>query len=81
MEVNYRLKKLILEVVDNQLRDNDPPITKETFNRLVQEGCSKTKAKEMIGSALAIEIYDMLKENKPHDEERYARNLEALGKK
>ena len=80
MEVNLRLKKHILEVVNNQLRDNDPPIVKETFNRLIEEGHSKAKAKEMIGSVLVIEIYDMLKENKPHDEERYARNLKALGK-
>ena len=25
---NLRLKKLILEVVDNQLRENDPPVTR-----------------------------------------------------
>ena len=31
---NMHLKKLILEVVDNQLRDNDPPSTKETYQAL-----------------------------------------------
>lgn len=28
---NLRLKRTILEVVDNQLRENDPPCTKETY--------------------------------------------------
>ena len=26
---NLRLKKLIFEVVDNQLRENNPPVTKD----------------------------------------------------
>ena len=33
---NLRLKKLILEVVDNQLRDNEPPATKEVYEKLLK---------------------------------------------
>lgn len=29
---NLRLKKLILEVVDKQLKDNDPPATGKAYN-------------------------------------------------
>lgn len=43
---NLRLKKLILEVVDNQLRDNDPPVVQETFGRLIGMGYSAREAKE-----------------------------------
>ena len=49
-EYNPRLKALILEVVDNQIRDNDPPITKQTIKRLRRKGYSRKEAKEMIGS-------------------------------
>ncbi len=43
---NPRLKKLLIEVVENQLRDNDPPITRETLQRLLAAGYSKSQAKE-----------------------------------
>ena len=43
---NLRLKKLILEVVDNQLRENDPPVTRESYNRLIDAGYSVSEAKE-----------------------------------
>ena len=31
---NLRLKKQMLEVVDNQIKANDPPCTKKTFLQL-----------------------------------------------
>ena len=31
---NYRLKALIIEVVENQMVENNPPITNKTFERL-----------------------------------------------
>ena len=35
---NLRLKRLILEVVNNQLRDNNPPITKDVYKKLLEAG-------------------------------------------
>ena len=55
---NLRLKKLILEVVDNQLRENDPPVTRESYNRLIDAGYSVSEAKEKIGAVVIEEIYD-----------------------
>lgn len=43
---NLRLKKLILEVVDNQLRENNPPVTKESYDKLIDAGYSAREAKE-----------------------------------
>lgn len=51
---NLRLKKLILEVVDNQLRENNPPVTKESYDKLIDAGYSAREAKEKIG-AIVIE--------------------------
>ena len=47
---NLRLKKLILEVVDNQLRENNPPVTKESYDKLIDAGYSAREAKEKIGA-------------------------------
>ena len=77
-EYNPRLKALILEVVDNQIRDNDPPITKQTIKRLRRKGYSRKKAKEMIGSVVVKYIYDILKHGDHFDEEQYARDLKEL---
>ena len=41
---NLRLKKLILEVVDNQLRENNPPVTKESYDKLIDAGYSAREA-------------------------------------
>lgn len=65
---NLRLKKLILEVVDNQLRENNPPVTKESYDKLIDAGYSVNEAKEKIGAIVIEEIYDVMKENQPYDE-------------
>ena len=73
---NLRLKKLILEVVDNQLRDNDPPKTTEIYNRLMEAGYSSSEAKEKIGAVVIEEIYNVMKEHQNYDEKKYEDALE-----
>ena len=75
---NLRLKKTILEVVNNQLEANDPPCTKDTYEELLQAGYSQSEAKEKIGAVVLTEIYDIMKENQPFDEERYKNGLEEM---
>ena len=43
---NLRLKKLILEVVNNQLKDNDPPAAKQAYEKLLEAGYSVSEAKK-----------------------------------
>ena len=75
---NPRLKKLILGVVDNQLRDNDPPITRETLERLIAAGYSRQKAKERIAAVVVEHIYDILHDQKAFDLEKYEQDLSRL---
>lgn len=77
---NTYLKETILEVVDNQLKLNEPKCTSQTFERLKCEGFSKNKAKEMIAAVLLEEIYDVMKFRERFDEQRYAEKLKKLGK-
>jgi hypothetical protein len=42
---NEKLKAMVLEVVDNQLRDHTPPETRETYQRLLKEGFSDREAR------------------------------------
>ena len=76
---NPHLKAAILEVVENQLRDGDPPETRQTLQRLLAAGYSRKQATEMIGSAVVEEIWAVLHDHKPFDRARFTALLEQLG--
>ena len=80
MEENPYLKSAILEVVDNQLQANDPPETRQTFDRLISEGYSEEEAKQLIGCVVTSEIFDVLKKQEPFNPERFAKALNELPK-
>ena len=80
MEENPYLKSAILEVVDNQLQANDPPETRQTFDRLISEGYSEEEAKKLIGCVVTSEIFDVLKKQEPFNPERFAKALNKLPK-
>ena len=76
---NQYLKETVLQVLENQLKENNPPITKITYERLLSAGNSEKQAKEKIAAVLLGEIYDVMKSNEPFDEERYTNNLNSIG--
>ena len=78
MKTNPILESLVLEVVENQLRDNDPQETKETFDRLVAKGYSEQKAKEMIGNVIAEETWEVFNQQRVFDKEKFVKNLAKL---
>jgi hypothetical protein len=78
VKYNPRLQKAIFDVIDKQIKEDDPPETRETFNRLVREGHSKTETRKLIGCAVVVEIYDIMKHQKPFDRERFVGNLRRL---
>jgi len=71
-------QEAIFEAIENQMRDNNPPITKETFNRLIADGYTKNEAMKLIGYTLANEISEIMNSNQPFSEERYSQNLRNL---
>lgn len=75
---NLRLKKTILEIVDNQLKDNNPPCTRDVYEKLINAGYSKSEAKDKIGAVALTEIYDILKMGQAFDEEKYKDSLEEM---
>ena len=77
---NQQLRKAILEVINNQIIDNDPPETKQTFVRLQEEGFSEEEALKLIGYVVASEVFTVLKESRSYDKEKYISALNALPK-
>ena len=78
MESSNRLSAAIIQVVDTQIESNDPPETKQTFERLISEGFSEKVAKELLGTVVIAEVFGVLKDGKPFDIERYVTALNKL---
>jgi hypothetical protein len=75
---NPHLKAAILEVVENQLRANNPPEVRQTFERLLAAGHSRQEAMELIGSVVVTEIWHILREEREFDREFYKSQLDQL---
>jgi len=77
-KTNPLLKQAILEAVDNQLRDLNPPETKQTYDRLRGQGHSDPEARQLIGCVVSAEIFDVLKQQQPFDKVRFIKALNNL---
>ena len=75
---NPRLRKAFFEIVSNQLRTNDPPETKQTFDRLTADGFSKVGAMELIACVVANDICEMISRGELFDNDRYVKALHTL---
>jgi hypothetical protein len=77
---NPHVRRAVLEVVDNQLRDGTPPETRATLDRLLAEGHTRPAAIELIAGVVATEIFHVMKSGRPFDEARFVTALRALPK-
>ncbi len=80
MEINEALREQVLQVVENQLRDNNPPETRETYNRLLQSGISDADARIYLAQCVTVEIFHVMKYQEPFNEKRFIKNLKNLPK-
>ena len=75
---NEKLRKAILEVINTQIRENDPPEMKQTYLRLKNKGFSEEETLKLIGYVVASEVFTVLKENRSYDKVKYISALNAL---
>ena len=78
--MDTELRDQISEVIKNQIRSNDPPETKLTYDRLIALGYSEFETKQLIGQCVALEMFTVIKEQLPFNEARYVKNLKQLPK-
>ena len=68
----------IIETIENQIRDNDPPETRITLNRLMSLGEPRNNAMRYIASVFSMELFEIIQNNGQYNEERYLMNLKNL---
>jgi hypothetical protein len=48
MKTNVKLRDEIFKIINNQIKNNDPPETSLTYNKLISEGFNEFQIKQMI---------------------------------
>lgn len=79
-ETNPLLGEEMKKVVRNQIRQNDPPETKQAYDRLIKLGFPIDEVMRQLAVVLAAEIYDVTKSKEPFNQERFIKRLNDLPK-
>jgi hypothetical protein len=78
MESNEIVREQIFEIINTQIKSNNPPETNQTLKRLKELGYKDIDARKLIGQCLSVEIFNLLKYKKPFNLSRYISNLKKL---
>lgn len=68
----------LIETVENQLAEGNPIKVKETLMRLMMTGSSREDAVASMACALAIEVFDVMKNEGEFNLKRYSEHLDML---
>jgi hypothetical protein len=71
-------RETLFEIIRNQMKEDNPPETKETYRRLRSQGYSRKETMKMLACVVLIELNDMVRENRTFDEAGYIKTLKAL---
>ena len=77
-ETNPQLAAAIMEVVDTQLRDGDPPETRQTFDRLVAAGYTPEGARQLLAHVVVHEIFAVMARGERYNQARFVAALHRL---
>ena len=74
----YMDEATLIETIENQLEDGTPVKVKETLMRLVMTGTPREDAISAMACALAIEVFDVMKNGAEFNQKRYEEHLGML---
>ncbi|MBC8162728.1 MAG: hypothetical protein H7Z42_16075 [Roseiflexaceae bacterium] len=77
-QTNPHLAAAILEIVDTQLRDDTPPETRQTFDRLVTDGYTAEGARQLLAHVVVREIFSVMARGEHYDQARFVAALHRL---
>lgn len=78
-EKKKKRQQTMIEIIDNQLKDNDPVGIIEVFEELKATGYEEQRVKEMFSAVFEGEIYKLNNgRNKEFDRDFYLKALKAI---
>lgn len=78
--IKKRLNQAVREVIDKQIYDGSPPETQDAMERLLDEKFTQDQAYDLIGMVVSAEIFEVIREGRTYDGEKYATALDLLPK-
>ncbi|MGE0484101.1 MAG: hypothetical protein AB7Q81_08165 [Gammaproteobacteria bacterium] len=66
------------EIIENQVRDGEPPAARATLERLLADGHTREAAIALMACVLSVELHEILGKDETFDAVRYALNLAQL---
>jgi len=72
------VRKALIDAIKIQLKENNPPETKQAFIRLLCDGIPEEDVYIYLAQALAYEMYASMKEERSYDNQNYAKLLAKL---
>jgi len=72
------VRAALSEVVEHQMRDGDPPETKETYDRLIADGHVHDETMRLTSHVVLFEMNDCTREEQPFNKGRFVVALNAL---
>lgn len=77
-EVNPELNAALLAAVEKQIISGSPPETRATVERLVAAGYTPEGARQMIATAVARQVFDVMATGETYNHARYVAALARL---
>jgi hypothetical protein len=77
-ERGRHVRKALFEVLENQMSMDNPPETRKTYQRLLDQGFSREETMRMMAAVVIVEMNDIVKHNRTFDEAGYIEALKAL---
>ena len=71
-------REALFKAIDNQIKEGNPPATKETFDRLISAGYSRNETMKYLASVLLCELNEMIRDKRMYDEASYVNRLNLL---
>jgi hypothetical protein len=68
----------LFEAIENRMREDNPPETKATFQRLLAAGYSRKETMKLLACVLLVELNDMVRDKRLYEESSYVKKLRAL---
>lgn len=69
---------VVEQIIDKQIRYNDPPETAHTYHRLIKDSFTDIEARRLISMAVNVELFRLMNHGEAFNRERFLENLNGL---
>lgn len=79
MKQQETIRTIIEDIVERQLRYNQPPETFQAYERLIKdESFTDEEARTLIGRTIQVELFRLMRFAEPFNQKRFVKNLQQL---